>query len=273
MFANTNKGDVSLFDYLSRMLGSIRVSDRVPGVSSSAQKGIVVLSASSTPPKIHVWDAMQIVRDPYSGAGAGKVTLTATALVSPLYVPHGDVTGQGSSPEALVRLSMPLRVVQAPGCREIYSDDDLGVRAGDVVIDTGDIAASLGYDQTSPTANKALLRVASRMRGVAIVAANDANLSGIVRTSNPRSVPRLLEQTGTLTATVIPLTRAEGVADASESFSRMTGTGRFCAKAVLIGISAMSEHHRVSHKRSNVERPRARRVACAGSCFRRQNLR
>ena len=89
VFANTNKGDVSLFDYLSRMLGSIRVSDRVPGVSSSAQKGIVVLSASAEMPKIHVWDAMQIVRDPYSGAGAGKVTITATALVSPLYVPHG----------------------------------------------------------------------------------------------------------------------------------------------------------------------------------------
>ena len=60
----TNKGDVSLFDYLSRMLGSIRVSDRVPGVSSSAQKGIVVLSASAEMPKIHVWDAMQIVRTP-----------------------------------------------------------------------------------------------------------------------------------------------------------------------------------------------------------------
>ena len=103
---------------------------------------------------------------------------------------------------------MALRVVQAPGCREIYSDDDLGVGAGDIVIDTGDIAASLGYDPTDPDANKALLRVASRMRGVAIAAANDANLSGIVRTSNPRSVPRLLEQTGTLTATV-PLTRAE----------------------------------------------------------------
>ena len=89
VFANTNKGDVSLFDYLSRMLGSIRVSDRVPGKSSNAQKGIVVLSASAEMPKIHVWDAMQIVRDPYSGAGAGKVTITATALVSPLYVPHG----------------------------------------------------------------------------------------------------------------------------------------------------------------------------------------
>ena len=89
LFANSNKGEVSLFDYLSRMLGSIRVSDRVPSVASSAQKGIVVLSASSTPPKIHVWDAMQIVRDPYSGAGFGKITITATALVSPLYVPHG----------------------------------------------------------------------------------------------------------------------------------------------------------------------------------------
>ena len=89
IFANSNKGDVSLFDYLARMLGSIRVSDRVPGVSSSAQRGIVVLSASAEMPKIHVWSAMQIVRDPFSGAGFGKVTITATALVSPLYVPHG----------------------------------------------------------------------------------------------------------------------------------------------------------------------------------------
>ena len=89
LFANANKGDVSLFDYLSMHLGSIRVSDRVPAVASAAQKGIVVLSSSSTPPKIHVWSALQIVRDPYSGAGVGKVTLTATALVSPLFIPHG----------------------------------------------------------------------------------------------------------------------------------------------------------------------------------------
>ena len=88
-FANANKGDVSLFDYLSMHLGSIRVSDRVPAVASSAQKGIVVLSASATPPKIHVWSAIQITRDPFSGASAGRVALVATALVSPLFVPHG----------------------------------------------------------------------------------------------------------------------------------------------------------------------------------------
>ena len=84
----SGNGSISLFDYLTQMLGSIRVSDRVPSVSSNAQKGIVVLSASAEMPKIHVWDAMQIVRDPYSGAGAGKVTITATSLVSPLYIPH-----------------------------------------------------------------------------------------------------------------------------------------------------------------------------------------
>ena len=89
LFANANKGDVSLFDYLSMHLGSIRVSDRMPAVASTAQKNIVVLSSSSTPPKIHVWSAIQVVRDPFSGAGVGKVTLTATALVSPLFIPHG----------------------------------------------------------------------------------------------------------------------------------------------------------------------------------------
>ena len=89
LFANSNKGDMSLFDYLRSALGSIRVSDRAPSVSGTTQRGIVVLSASAEMPKIHVWDAMQIIRDPYSGAGAGKVTITATALVSPLYIPHG----------------------------------------------------------------------------------------------------------------------------------------------------------------------------------------
>ena len=85
----SGNGAVSLFDYLAYNAGSIRVSDRVPDVSAMAQKGIVVLSASPEMPKIHVWDALQIVRDPFSGAGAGKVTITATALVSPLYIPYG----------------------------------------------------------------------------------------------------------------------------------------------------------------------------------------
>ena len=84
-----NGSDGSLFDYLMDKLGSIRVSDRVPVVASTAQKGVVVLTAAMESIRCYVWNSLEIVRDPYSGAGAGKVTLTATALVSPLYVPHG----------------------------------------------------------------------------------------------------------------------------------------------------------------------------------------
>ena len=104
---------------------------------------------------------------------------------------------------------MALRVVQSPGCRDLYSDAELGLLPGDIMIDTGDIAAGLGYDPTDPEANPALLKVASRMRGIAILAANESNLNGVVRTSNPRSVPRLLEQTGTSAPKVIALTRSE----------------------------------------------------------------
>ena len=104
---------------------------------------------------------------------------------------------------------MALRVVQAPGCRDIYSNSDLGVSAGDIVIDTGDIAKSLGFDPTSPTANKALLRVASRLRGLAIKAALEDGISGVVRTSNPRSGTRLLAVTGASKVEILSVTRAE----------------------------------------------------------------
>ena len=104
---------------------------------------------------------------------------------------------------------MALRVVQAPGCRDIYSNSDLGVSAGDIVIDTGDIAKSLGFDPTSPTANKALLRVASRLRGLAIKAALEDGISGVVRTSNPRSGTRLLAVTGASKVEILAVTRAE----------------------------------------------------------------
>ena len=89
LFANSNKGDMSLFDYLMDKLGSIRVSDRMPAVAGTAQKGIVTLNAGPSPIRVYVWSALELVRDPYSGAGAGKVTLTATALVSEVYIPHG----------------------------------------------------------------------------------------------------------------------------------------------------------------------------------------
>ena len=60
----------------------------MPSLASKGQKGIVTLNGGPSKIRIYVWSALEIVRDPFSGAGAGKVTLTATALVSEVYVPH-----------------------------------------------------------------------------------------------------------------------------------------------------------------------------------------
>ena len=79
---------VPLADYLKANLGSFRVSNRMPALASKGQKGIVTLNGGPSPIRIYVWNALEIIRDPYSGAGAGKVTLTATALVSEVYIPH-----------------------------------------------------------------------------------------------------------------------------------------------------------------------------------------
>ena len=78
-----------LGDYLESKLGSFRVSNRMPAVAAKGQKGIVTLNGGPSPIRVYVWNSLEIIRDPYSGAGAGKVTLTATALVSEVYIPHG----------------------------------------------------------------------------------------------------------------------------------------------------------------------------------------
>ena len=87
-FMGLISGGVPLADYLESKLGSFRVSNRMPAIVSKGQKGIVTLNAGPSPIRVYVWSALEIVRDPYSGAGAGKVTLTATALVSEVYIPH-----------------------------------------------------------------------------------------------------------------------------------------------------------------------------------------
>ena len=89
LYAGLISGGVPLTDYLESKLGSFRVSSRMPAVASKGQKGVVTLNGGPSPIRVYVWNALEIVRDPYSGAGAGKVTLTATALVSEVYIPHG----------------------------------------------------------------------------------------------------------------------------------------------------------------------------------------
>ena len=106
---------------------------------------------------------------------------------------------------------MALTVLQSPGCADLIADDlQEIVDRGGVVIDTGRIAESLGWNPTDPDRNMDLLRVALGMRTTAIKIARDRGLDGVVRTSNtnPAALAKLTAQTGG-TVRVIPMTRAE----------------------------------------------------------------
>ena len=93
---------------------------------------------------------------------------------------------------------MALDVIQSPGCADLIADDLQAISdRGGVVIDTGRIAESLGWNPTDPNRNQALLRVAVGMRTTAILIARDNNLDGVVRTSNrsPAALEKLTAQT------------------------------------------------------------------------------
>ena len=79
---------ITLADYLESKMGSFRVSNRMPAINDKGQRGLVTLNGGPSPIRIYVWNALEIIRDPYSSAGTGKVTVTATALVSEVYIPH-----------------------------------------------------------------------------------------------------------------------------------------------------------------------------------------
>ena len=104
-----------------------------------------------------------------------------------------------------------LDVIQSPGCADLIADDLQAISdRGGVVIDTGRIAESLGWNPTDPNRNQAILRVAVGMRTTAIKIARDHNLEGVVRTSNtaPAALERLTAQAGGTLRTV-HMTRAE----------------------------------------------------------------
>ena len=106
---------------------------------------------------------------------------------------------------------MALRIVQSPGCSDVLTEDELGLQTGEILIDTGRISESIGYNPADPGANRALLRVAARMRSLAITAATEEGVDGIIRTSNtvPAKVERLRELAGGASVRRVELSREE----------------------------------------------------------------
>ena len=106
---------------------------------------------------------------------------------------------------------MALRVVQSPGCSDVLTKDELGLQPGEILIDTGRISEAIGFNPADPGANRALLRVAARMRSLGIQAAVEEGVDGIVRTSNtvPAKVERLRELAGGASVRRVEISREE----------------------------------------------------------------
>ena len=50
---------------------------------------------------------------------------------------------------------MALRIVQSPGCSDVLTEAELGLEIGEILIDTGKIAESIGFLASDPDANRA----------------------------------------------------------------------------------------------------------------------
>lgn len=95
-------GDTSAYAYLMGMLGGLRVSSRIPAVASKGQKGLVAKTAGSQPIRVPTWRGVQFVRDPFSDAGKGQITITAYLLIGDPHLPYGTNTVVEVHPQVAV---------------------------------------------------------------------------------------------------------------------------------------------------------------------------
>ena len=72
--------EVAISDYLAARSGGIRVSANLPDPASTIQQAIVVKGGAPQAAVAPTWEGIELLRDPYSGASQGEVSVTAHAL-------------------------------------------------------------------------------------------------------------------------------------------------------------------------------------------------
>ena len=106
---------------------------------------------------------------------------------------------------------MPLRILAGPGCFPAGKQRHLDKHRGptEVVIDVGEIYRSLGGREDIPSRDPVTLRLAFRLRKLAIKIARDTELDGIVTTSNGdrAALDKLAREAGATAIHVLAPTR------------------------------------------------------------------
>ena len=77
---------VSTASYLDTYTGGLRMSDRIPDVTSNLQAGIVRLGMRPMCAVSVVWGGVTLIRDIFSGAASGEIVVTALQLIGDVHV-------------------------------------------------------------------------------------------------------------------------------------------------------------------------------------------
>ena len=77
---------VSVASYLDAATAGVRMSDRIPGVASNVQPGIIRLGMRPMCAVSVVWGGVTLIRDIYSGAASGEIVVTALQLIGDVHV-------------------------------------------------------------------------------------------------------------------------------------------------------------------------------------------
>ena len=79
-FQTAGTSDVAASDYMIARSGGFRASANLPATASHISKAVAFATGGAGSAVAPVWNGIQLIRDLYSGASSGEVSLTAIAL-------------------------------------------------------------------------------------------------------------------------------------------------------------------------------------------------
>ena len=84
--------------WLRARTGGLRTSRRLPDPAANIQQAIIRRAnpAGDRVAVMPVWDGLELIRDPYTGAGKGEIVVTGLLLVGDVVVLRGGAFVQDS---------------------------------------------------------------------------------------------------------------------------------------------------------------------------------
>ena len=84
----SDESDTTAENWMQANTGGVRVSSKIPAKAAHIQKAIIRRAnpAGDAAAVMPVWEGLELIRDPYTGAGKREITITGTVLVGDVIV-------------------------------------------------------------------------------------------------------------------------------------------------------------------------------------------